>query len=83
MQTSMTYGTNVIETLFYLLRKILNITKTFFFFFFFDVSDFSFFDIFYKVMEFIGTFSFDNLFEFLDFFVTLLFEVLFFFSGFS
>ena len=64
MQTSMTYGTNVIETLFYLLRKILNITTTFFFFFFFDVSDFSFFDIFYKVMEFIGTFSIDNLMNF-------------------
>ena len=63
MQTSMTYGTNVIETLFYLLRKILNITTTFFFFFF-DVSDFSFFDIFYKVMEFIGTFSIDNLMNF-------------------
>ena len=64
MQTSMTYSTNVIDTLFYLLRKILNITTTFFCLFFFDVSDFSFFDIFYKVMEFIGTFSIDNLMNF-------------------
>ena len=45
--------------------------------YFFDTSDTSFFDIFYRVLEFIGTFLLDILFEFLYFYGTLFFDNLF------
>ena len=58
----MTYCTNVIGALFYLLKEILNLTTTFFCYF--DISDILFFDIFYKALKYLGTF-------FLDFWIFL------------